>query len=177
MRKISQGNLGERQQLVSYLLKHNSMRGPEAYTIINSHKFQLSLKWEGLKMSQSRTNCCQMENIKSTISLPYQVIIKYAICSHNKIYFVIPLSGSNAEKYVQDVFLRETKLLNDIGTSEHPSHQLPPKYPLSEFVRAMEAFNVFTNLRRMPAAIQSFSRAEIHHTLSSLSQYYCNYKL
>lgn len=150
------------------------MRGPGAYTIINSHKFQLSLKWEGLKMSQSRTNCCQMENIKSTISLPYQVIIKYAICSHNKIYFVIPLSGSNAEKRC---FPKKIKLLSDVGTSEHPSYQLRPKYPFSEFVRAMEAFNVFTNFRKMPAAIQSFIRAESHHTLSSLSQYYHNYIL
>lgn len=153
------------------------MRGPGAYTIINSHKFQLSLKWEELKMSQSRPNCCQTESVKSTISLLHQVILKYAICSHNKIYFVLPLSGSNAKKYVQDVFLRQTKLLNDVVTSEHPSQQLPPKYPLSEFVRAMEAFKVFTYLRKMSAAIQSFSRAEIHHTFPSLSQYYCNYIL
>lgn len=78
-------------------------------------------------MSQSRTNCCQSENSKSTISLPYKVIIKYAICSHNTLYFVIPLSGSNAEKYAQGTFLRETELLDDVGKPERPSDQLPPK--------------------------------------------------
>lgn len=77
------------------------------------------------------------------------------------------------KKYVQDVFLRETKLLDDVATSEHPSHQLL-KYPFSKFLRAMEAFSVFADLRKMPAAIQSFSRAAIHHTLSFLSQYYHN---
>lgn len=109
MRNISQGNLGERQQLVSYFLGHNSLRGPGAYTIINSHKLQLSLKWKELKMSQSRTNCYQTESIKSTASLPYQVIIKHAICSHNKIHFVIPLSGSNAKKRCTRCFPKGNK--------------------------------------------------------------------
>lgn len=62
------------------------------------------------------------------ISLPYKVRIKYATCSHNKLYFVIPLSGSNKEKYAQEAFLREMELLDDVGTSECPSDQLPRKY-------------------------------------------------
>lgn len=121
-------------------------------------------------MSQSRTNCCQSENSKSRISLLYKVIIKYAICSHNKLYFVIPLSGSNAVKYAQAAFLRETELPNDVGMSECPSDQLPPKYPLSELGGAVEDLNVSTYVRKLPAAIQSFSRAEIP-PLSYLSQY------
>lgn len=120
---------------------------------MRSHKCQLPLKWEGLKMSQSRTNCCQLENSKSIISLPYKVIIKYAICSHNKLYFVIRLSGSNEEKYAQEAFLRETELLNDVGKSEHLPDQLPPKYPLSELGGALEDLNLFTYLRKLPAAI------------------------
>lgn len=64
-------------------------------------------------------------------------------------YFVIPLSGSNAEKYAQGAFLREMELLDHVGTSEPSSDQLPPKYPLSEPGGAMEDLNVFTCLRKL----------------------------
>lgn len=102
-------------------------------------------------MSQSRTNYCRSENSKSMISLPYKVHTKYATCSHKKLYFVIPLS--NKEKYAQEAFLKETELLDDVGTSECPPDQLPPKYPLLELGGAVEDLDVFSYLKKLPAAI------------------------
>lgn len=60
------------------------------------------------------------------------------------------------------------KLLDD-GTSDCPSDQLPPKYPLWKFGGAVEDLNIFTYLRKLPAAIQSFSRAEIPPPLLPLT--------
>lgn len=109
--------------------------------------------------------------------------MKYAIRSHNKLYFVILLSESNEEKYAQKAFLREMELLDYIGISEHPSDQPPLKYPLSEIGGDREELNIFIYLRKLPAAIQSFSRAESplpfppSHNITVRTYYYNNFSL